>query len=79
MVVEASLSRRSAMLSLLAASPLLFASLSHALELRSAAPKDEFDQEEESLIELFSVTSLFVFVIASGQGLDFRLESSSSL
>uniref|UniRef100_A0A7I4BNI0 Uncharacterized protein n=1 Tax=Physcomitrium patens TaxID=3218 RepID=A0A7I4BNI0_PHYPA len=59
-VVEASLSRRSAMLSLLAASPLLFASLSHALELRSAAPKDEFDQEEESLIELFSVTNYHV-------------------
>lgn len=69
MVVEASLSRRSAMLSLLAASPLLFASLSHALELRSAAPKDEFDQEEESLIELFSKATRSVVSVQNVQTL----------
>uniref|UniRef100_A0A7I4BNK7 Protease Do-like 5, chloroplastic n=1 Tax=Physcomitrium patens TaxID=3218 RepID=A0A7I4BNK7_PHYPA len=68
-VVEASLSRRSAMLSLLAASPLLFASLSHALELRSAAPKDEFDQEEESLIELFSKATRSVVSVQNVQTL----------
>jgi hypothetical protein len=51
-VAGASLSRRAALLSLLAVPSVLSA---RALQLPSIAPKDEFDQEEDSLIELFAV------------------------
>lgn len=55
MVAGAFLSRQAALLSLLAVPSVLSAPLSRALQLPSIAPKDEFDQEEDSLIELFVV------------------------
>ena len=61
--VDASLSRRLALMSLLAAPAVLSAPSSRALELPLAAPKDEFDQEEDSLIELFAVIGLSCFGI----------------
>ena len=54
-VAGASLSRRAALLSLMAVPSVLSAPLSRALQLPSIAPKDEFDQEEDSLIDLFAV------------------------
>lgn len=55
--MAASLSRRVAVLSLLAAPSVLSAAASPPSRALELPLKDEFDQEEDSLIELFSVRS----------------------